>query len=254
MIQDRVFSGETVVLAVRRRAHMSRGPILIVEDDHNIATLVATYLDREGFKTIIAHDGERALELFRRQQPRFVILDLMLPKVDGWTVCREIRAGSQVPILMLTARGEEVDRLLGFSHDVDDYVVKPFSPREVAERVKAILRRVGQPDRAANGQPLTQGGLILEPDKHRLTLHGREVPLTPSEFRLLEALMSAPGRVYTREELLGRLHSRGEVVIDRVVDVHIGKLRQKIEDDPARPRRILTVRGIGYRFAEPQTD
>jgi DNA-binding response OmpR family regulator len=233
---------------------MSRGPVLIVEDDQNIATLVATYLDREGFRTLIAHDGERALELFRRHQPIFVILDLMLPKVDGWTVCREIRADSQVPILMLTARGEEIDRLLGFSHAADDYVVKPFSPREVVERVKAILRRVGQSAQPSARRRLTLDGLSLAPDKHRLTLNGREVPLTPSEFRLLETLMSAPGRVFTREELLARLHSRGEVVIDRVVDVHIGNLRQKIEDDPAHPRRIHTVRGVGYRFADPTAE
>jgi DNA-binding response OmpR family regulator len=233
---------------------MTRGPVLIVEDDRNIATLVATYLDREGFKTVIAHDGERALELFHRHQPIFVILDLMLPKVDGWTVCREIRAGSQVPILMLTARGEEVDRLVGFSLAADDYVVKPFSPREVAERVKAILRRVGQAGSGPSPQPLVQDGLSLEPDKHRVTVQGREIGLTPSEFRLLETLMGAPGRVFTREELLARLHQRGEVVVDRVVDVHIGKLRQKIEDDPTKPRYIHTVRGIGYRFAEPQAD
>jgi DNA-binding response OmpR family regulator len=233
---------------------MARGPVLIVEDDHNIATLVATYLDREGFKTVIAHDGERALESFRRHQPIFVILDLMLPKVDGWAVCREIRASSQVPILMLTARGEEVDRLLGFSLAADDYVVKPFSPREVAERVKAILRRTGQGGTKPSRQSLVHDGLSLEPDKHRVTVQGREIGLTPSEFRLLETLMGAPGRVFTREELLARLHQRGEVVVDRVVDVHIGKLRQKIEDDPAKPRYIHTVRGIGYRFAEPQVN
>lgn len=233
---------------------MTRGPVLIVEDDPNIATLVATYLDREGFKTVVARDGERALELFRRHSPIFVILDLMLPKVDGWSVCQEIRAASQVPILMLTARGEEVDRLLGFSLAADDYVVKPFSPREVVERVKAILRRSRSAESTQSRDPLVQQGLILEPDKHRLTVNGREVTLTPSEFRLLETLMGSPGRVFTREELLARLHQRGEVVIDRVVDVHIGKLRQKIEDEPTNPRYVQTVRGIGYRFADPQAD
>jgi DNA-binding response OmpR family regulator len=232
---------------------MSLGPVLVVEDDRNIASLMVTYLQREGFSTIVAHDGERALQLARRHQPILVILDLMLPKLDGWSVCREIRKHSEVPILILTARGEEVDRLLGFSLAADDYVVKPFSPREVVQRVKAILRRT-RPGRAPGRFPLAQDGLVLEPEKHRLTLHGREVPLTPSEFRLLQALMSAPGRVFSREELLGSLHQRGEVVVDRVVDVHIGKLRQKIEDDPTQPHYIRTVRGMGYRFVEPRAD
>jgi len=232
---------------------MSLGPVLVVEDDRNIASLMVTYLQGEGFNTIVAHDGERALQLARRHQPIFVILDLMLPELDGWSVCREIRKHSEVPILILTARGEEVDRLLGFSLAADDYVVKPFSPREVVQRVKAILRRA-RPGPAPGRFPLAQDGLVLEPEKHRLTLHGREVPLTPSEFRLLQALMSAPGRVFTREELLGSLHQRGEVVVDRVVDVHIGKLRQKIEDDPTHPHYIHTVRGVGYRFVEPRAD
>jgi DNA-binding response OmpR family regulator len=232
---------------------MSLGPVLVVEDDRNIASLMVTYLQREGFSTIVAHDGERALQLARRHQPILVILDLMLPKLDGWSVCREIRKHSEVPILILTARGEEVDRLLGFSLAADDYVVKPFSPREVVQRVKAILRRT-RPGPAPGRFPIAQDGLVLEPEKHRLTLHGREVPLTPSEFRLLQALMSAPGRVFSREELLGSLHQRGEVVVDRVVDVHIGKLRQKIEDDPTQPHYIRTVRGMGYRFVEPRAD
>jgi DNA-binding response OmpR family regulator len=232
---------------------MSLGPVLVVEDDRNIASLVVTYLQREGFSTLVAHDGEQALQLARRHQPIFVILDLMLPKLDGWSVCRKIRGHSEVPILILTARGEEVDRLLGFSLAADDYVVKPFSPREVVERVKAILRRA-RCGPAPGRLPLAQDGLILEPEKHRLTVHGREVPLTPSEFRLLQALMNTPGRVFTREELLRNLHRRGEVVVDRVVDVHIGKLRQKIEDDPTHPRYIHTVRGVGYRFVEPRSD
>jgi DNA-binding response OmpR family regulator len=225
------------------------GPILIVEDDKNIASLVATYLEREGFSTITATDGEEALELARRRQPMFVILDLMLPKKDGWAVCRELRSHSDIPILILTARGEEIDRILGLAMTADDYVVKPFSPRELVERVKAILRRT-----RAGPKPsqlvLVHGALVLDTEKQKVTLDGRPIPLTPSEYRLLHALMAFPGRVFSRQQLLDQLNSRGQVVVDRVVDVHIGKLRRKIETDVSNPRFILTVRGTGYRFAE----
>ncbi|MDJ0861561.1 MAG: response regulator transcription factor [Gammaproteobacteria bacterium] len=226
------------------------GPILIVEDDRNIASLVATYLEREGFNTIVAHDGEQGLQLARRHQPMFVVLDLMLPKVDGWAVCRQLRSYSDVPILMLTARGEEVDRVLGFALSADDYVVKPFSPRELVERVKAILRRTrsaGHPSRL----PLVHENLVLDPDRQQVTLDGQPVELTPSEYRLLHILMTSRGRVFTRQQLLNHLQDRGQVVVERVIDVHVGKLRRKIEADASRPRFILTVRGTGYRFADP---
>lgn len=224
-------------------------PILIVEDDRNTSALVATYLEREGFVTIAAYDGEEALRQARLRDPGFVILDVMLPKVDGWEICRQLRKFSDVPILMLTAREEEIDRVMGLSLGADDYVVKPFSPRELVERVKAILRR-------ARPGPLREkriisGGLELDQEKHRVSVDGAPVYLTSSEYKLLQALMSSPGRVFSRSELLERFYEHGETVIDRVIDVHIGKLRQKIEDDPANPHRILTVRGFGYRFAEP---
>ena len=225
------------------------GPILIVEDDRNIASLVATYLEREGFKTLVANDGEQGLLLARRHQPAFVILDLMLPKVDGWDVCRQLRSDSDVPILMLTARGEELDRVLGFALAADDYVVKPFSPRELVERVKAILRRTHPAPRSSR-LPLVHEGLMLDPDKQKVTVDGRPVMLTPSEYRLLHILMSAPGRVFSRHQLLDHLQDRGQVVVERVIDVHVGKLRRKIEADATRPRYILTVRGTGYRFAD----
>lgn len=225
------------------------GPVLIVEDDRNIASLVATYLEREGFKTRVAYDGEQGLLLARRHPPGFVILDLMLPKVDGWEVCRQLRSYSDVPILMLTARGEEVDRVLGFALAADDYVVKPFSPRELVERVKAILRRT-RPAGRSGPRPLVHEGLILDPEKQKVTVDGHPVMLTPSEYRLLHILMSAPGRVFSRQQLLNHLQDRGQVVVDRVIDVHVGKLRRKLEADASRPRYILTVRGTGYRFAE----
>jgi DNA-binding response OmpR family regulator len=227
----------------------SQQPVLIVEDDRNTAALVATYLEREGFATRTVHDGTEALRLARQHEPLFVILDVMLPGIDGLEICRELRKISEVPILMLTAREEEVDRLVGLSLGADDYVVKPFSPRELVQRVKTILRRT-RPRPAATGAPLSVAGLILDPARHKVTRHGREVNLTAAEFKLLQALMSAPGRVFSRDELLDRLYSGGETVIDRVVDVHISKLRQKLEADPAAPCLILTVRGYGYRLTE----
>ncbi|MDH3330401.1 MAG: response regulator transcription factor [Desulfobulbaceae bacterium] len=223
-------------------------PVLIVEDDQNTASLVATYLAREGFSTVIAYDGEQALLMERQHQPVFVILDVMLPKIDGWEVCRRLRKVSDVPILMLTAREEEIDRIMGLSLGADDYVVKPFSPRELVERVKAILRRTHAA--AEKAVVLSHGGLVLDPEKHKVSLDGRLVNLTTLEYKLLYVLMRAPGRVYTRDELLDHFYQHGEVVVDRVVDVHIGKLRQKIEQDPSSPRFIRTVRGFGYRFAD----
>ena len=224
------------------------GPILIVEDDSNTAALVTTYLEREGFAVITVHDGAEALALASRKPPGFVILDVMLPGADGWEICREVRKVSDVPILMLTAREEEIDRVLGLSLGADDYVVKPFSPRELVERVKAILRRA-RPAAGANPS-LVHGSLVLDPEKHRVTLDGRPVELTAAEYRVLLALMRAPGRVFSRDDLIGRIYEGGETVVDRVIDVHIGHLRQKLGDDPAAPRFIRTVRGFGYRFAD----
>lgn len=228
-------------------------PILIAEDDRNTSSLVETYLQKEGFTTIAAYDGEEALRLARESNPGFVILDIMLPSIDGWDICRQIRKFSDVPILMLSAREEEIDRVMGLSIGADDYVVKPFSPRELVERVKAILRRVAsQPP--ADDQILAHKNLFLDPVKLKVTLDGRSLNLTTSEYKLLHALMSAPGKVFSRDELLDRFYQHGETVIDRVIDVHIGKLRQKIETDPANPQMIITVRGFGYRFAEPEED
>lgn len=224
-------------------------PILIVEDNEKTASLVALYLEREGFKTIQAYDGQQALELARRHNPIFTILDLMLPNVDGWEVCRELRRSSDVPILILTAREEELDRILGLSLGADDYVVKPFSPRELVARVKAILRRARPHPSNATGS-LWCGELNLDLEKHRVTLSGHPVSLTASEYKLLKVLMAAPGRVFPREALLNHLYPNGGVVIDRVIDVHISNLRQKIEADPSKPQYIFTVRGVGYRFAD----
>ena len=228
---------------------MNQGPILIVEDDKKTASLVELYLQREGFKTIVAPDGRQALELARRHNPILVVLDLMLPFIDGWEVCRELRSWSDVPIIMLTARGEEVDRISGLTLGADDYLVKPFSPRELAARVKAILRRA-RLDTTAKRAVWSHKDLVLDLEKRKVSIKGRSISLTAHEYNLLKSLMTRPGRVFTREELLERLYPDGEAVVDRVIDVHIGKLRQKIEEDSSQPRYILTVRGIGYQFAE----
>ena len=224
-------------------------PILIVEDDPKTAALISLYLEKEGFRTLVAGDGREALSLAGRHRLAFVVLDLMLPHVDGWEVCRVLRRTSDVPILMLTAREDEVDRISGLTLGADDYVVKPFSPRELVARVKAILRR-GRLRSYAEEPVLSSDGLVLDTERHQATLSGRRLKLTPHEYKLLLALMTARGRVLSRRKLLMSLYPNDEaIVIDRVVDVHIGKLRQKIESDAARPRFILTVRGSGYRFA-----
>jgi DNA-binding response OmpR family regulator len=228
--------------------------ILVIEDDENTASLITLYLEREGFAPLTAGDGAQGLHLARRHRPDLVILDLMIPEIDGWEVCRRLRQHSEVPVIMLTARGEEIDRVAGLTLGADDYVVKPFSPRELMARVKAVLRRTSPAGRRT-ASILVHGPVRLDLEKRRLTVNGAPVAVTPHEYALLAALMAAPGRTFTRDELLEHLYPRGEaVVIDRVVDVHIGKLRQKIEPTPAEPRHILTVRGIGYRFADRLPD
>lgn len=231
-----------------RDAH--KPTVLVVEDDPNTAKLIALYLTREGFHALTADDGEMGLALAGKHRPVLVILDLMLPKLDGWEVCRRLRQNSEVPVIMLTARGEEIDRVAGLTLGADDYVVKPFSPRELVARVKAVLRR-SRPSTVVEEDVLAHEDVTLDLTKRRVSVKDRPVSLTPHEYALLAALMSTPGKIFTRGELLDHLYPRGEaMVIDRVVDVHIGKLRQKIETDASHPRYILTIRGVGYRFAD----
>jgi DNA-binding response OmpR family regulator len=230
--------------------HSPKESVLIVEDDRKTASVLSLYLQKEGFDTIEAANGADALALFKKRRPVFVLLDLMIPKLDGLEVCKRIRQDSNVPIMMVTAKVEELDKLVGLSIGADDYVVKPFSPREVVARVKAILRRARRMGESA--APYSVQGLVVDPAKHTATLHGTPLPLTHFEFQLLAALIASPGRVYSREALLDEIYPRGGVnVLDRTIDVHIKNLRHKIEKDPARPRFIKTVRGAGYRFAEP---
>lgn len=226
-------------------------PILVVDDDPKIVSLICLYLEREGFKTVSAADGQAALDAISRQKPCLVVLDLMLPKVTGLEVCRRLRERNDTPVLMLTAKIEEEDKLAGLSLGADDYMTKPFSPREVVARVKAILRRTGGLNERR--PRLAMHGVEVDLDRHRVVVEGQEVYLTAFEFKLLVALMEFPGRVFGREQLLAQVYSYDELyVVDRTIDVHIGKLRQKIETDAAKPERILTVRGVGYKFREAE--
>jgi len=220
--------------------------VLVIEDDAKIVNLLRLYLERDGYQVQSAGDGVSGLEALDRGRFDFVILDLMLPGLDGIEVCRRIRATLEVPILMLTARVDEVDKLLGLSLGADDYVTKPFSPREVVARVRTILRRT---ERETPARVLRRGALEMDVDRHRVTVEGREVRLTKVEFRLLQALLEAPERVYSRDSLLNRIYAHHEAaVVDRAIDVHVGKLREKLGDDPAQPRFIVTVRGVGYKL------
>ncbi len=220
--------------------------ILVVEDDPKIVHLLRMYLEREGYGVATAADGRDALDASERVHPSLIILDLLLPHVDGLEVCRRLRASSDVPILILTARVDELDKLVGLSLGADDYVTKPFSPREVVARVKTILRRTA---RERPLRVLRRGSLELDADRHRVTVHSREVPLTPVEFRLLQTMLASPERAFTREQLLNHIYAHQEsAVVDRTIDVHVGNLRQKLGDDPDHPRYIATVRGVGYKL------
>jgi len=233
----------------RERATLRVEPILIVESDKKDSYLSSVALEREGFKTIAAYDGEQAIQLAHERNPLFVILNVVLPVTDGWEVCRELRRTSAVPILILTTRDAAAERIMGLTLGADDYVVKPCSAGELVARVKAILRRT-RPDLLRANRVLSHRELTLDIDKRRVTLLSQAVSLTSFEYKLLHALMTAAGRILLREDLLKRLYPNGESVVDRVIDVHIGNLRRKIEVNPAKPRYILTARGLGYQFAD----
>ncbi|MDQ7820457.1 MAG: response regulator transcription factor [Armatimonadota bacterium] len=222
--------------------------ILVVDDEPHIVELVRYNLLREGFDVVTAADGGEALARARDARPDLIILDIMLPSVDGLEVCRRIRRESAVPIIMLTARDGEVERVGGLESGADDYVTKPFSPRELVARVRAILRRTATPAAPAAPGPLRAGALVLDPATHEVTLGGRPVDLTAKEFELLRLLMSHPNRVFTRDFLLERIWGYDYYGSTRTVDMHISRLREKIEDDPVTPTYIVTVRGVGYKF------
>jgi len=220
--------------------------VLVVDDEESVRELIELYLTKEGFDVILAKDGREALRLNGEHHPDLIVLDLMLPGLDGWEVCKQIRSASRVPIIMLTARSEEVDRVVGLELGADDYVVKPFSPREMVARVKAVLRRgTAGPEEQ---ETLTFPGLRIDRTQHRLEVDRDEVHLTPTEFRLLWCLASRPGRVFSRAELLDKIWGYDSESDARTVDVHIKRLRQKTRAAEKRSFAITTVWGLGYKF------
>ncbi len=229
-------------------ADRASSPILVVDDDAKIVQLLRTYLEREGFAVATASDGHAALAAVRALHPRLVVLDLMLPELDGHSVARLVREGSDVPILMLSARGSVAERVYGIDEGADDYLAKPFSPAELVARVKAILRRAEQSSpRAAE---LRHHDVVIDRERHEVRRGDERIPLTLAEFRLLVALVEAEGRVLTRDVLLDALYGAGAgEALDRTIDVYVGRLREKLRDDPERPRYVATVRGVGYRLA-----
>jgi DNA-binding response OmpR family regulator len=223
---------------------------LVVDDEPPLVRLVTSYLERDGFEVQAAHDGQQAVELAKTFQPEVIVLDLMLPGVDGIEACRRIRTFSDAYIVMLTARAEEVDKLVGLGVGADDYLTKPFSPRELVARIRAMLRRprAGASGEAAAGPVRRLGELTVDPAAREVHLEGRPVELTRLEFDLLEALSERPRVVLSRRQLLERVWGEDWYGDDHLVDVHIANLRRKLGDDPRAPRHILTVRGVGYRM------
>jgi len=223
--------------------------VLVVDDELPIVEAVAYNLRKEGYQALMASDADQCMEIARAKRPDLIILDVMLPSASGFDVCRLLRKQSAVPIIMLTARAEETDRVVGLELGADDYITKPFSMRELMARVKTVLRR------SANGETppaevVEAGDLVIDPDRHEVRVDSRRVELSPKEFDLLRFLAAHPGQVFSRQALLDRVWGADAYVEDRTVDVHVRWLREKIEANPSQPRRLLTVRGVGYKFSD----
>ncbi|NED95382.1 response regulator transcription factor [Phytoactinopolyspora alkaliphila] len=223
--------------------------ILVAEDDHKQADLVRRYLEREGHAVIVAPDGRVALDEARRRSPDLVILDVMMPRVDGLDVCRILRTEADVPIIMLTARSTEDDLLLGLDLGADDYITKPYSPRELVARVRTVLRRSSR-QASLDDDVHRIGELEVDPVRHEVRLAGNRVDVTPAEFKILACLAASPGRVFSRQYLLEQAFGFDHYVLERTVDVHVMNLRRKIEADPTAPAYLLTVYGVGYKMTE----
>jgi DNA-binding response OmpR family regulator len=222
--------------------------VLVVEDEAEIADVVRQYLERDGYRVAVCGDGAQALAELARLRPDLVLLDVMLPGTDGYEVCRRIRAQGSTPVIMLTARDEEHDKLVGLALGADDYITKPFSPREVVARVRAVLRRARDGDAAA--PVMRVHDLEIDAERHLVRRGGEAVNLTPTEFKLLRTLAAHPGRAFTRLQLIDHVQGYAFEGYERTVDAHVKNLRQKLEVDPRHPRYVLTVHGVGYRLAE----
>ena len=226
---------------------MDKTKILIVDDDKNICELLRLYLEKEGYETSLAYDGEQALERFSADKPGLVLLDVMMPKIDGWEVCRRIRASSQVPVIMLTAKGETFDKVLGLELGADDYIVKPFEAKEVVARIKAVMRRTGKSSSANDIKEVSYDKLVVNMTKYELKVDGKVVDTPPKELELLYHLASNPNRVYTRDQLLNEVWGFEYYGDSRTVDVHIKRLREKLEGVSDK-WSLKTVWGVGYKF------
>lgn len=231
---------------------MMPNSVLIVDDDDKLAKLVQTYFDKEGFSTFLAHNGDSAIELARKCKPDIIVLDLMLPGIDGLEVCRTLRRESDVPILMLTARDDVTDRLIGLEIGADDYVTKPFSPREVVARAKVILRRTKKPE--IKQAMIWAGNILIDVDRHQATKNGEVIDLTPTEFKILEFFATNPHRALSRLQIVEQVQGFAFDGYERTIDAHVKNLRRKIEDNPKEPRFIHTVYGVGYRFSDGRNE
>ncbi|OQY34218.1 MAG: DNA-binding response regulator [Anaerolineaceae bacterium 4572_5.2] len=222
--------------------------ILIVEDEPKVARLARDYLEKNGYRVLVAGDGNSGLAMARGEKPDLLVLDLMLPGMDGLDICRALRRESDLPIIMLTARAEETDRLIGLEIGADDYITKPFSPRELVARVRALLRRAK--GRVYQSGVIRVGEMEINTDNHSVVLAGESIHLTRIEFNLLETMARRPGQIFPRAQLLENLHGVAYIGYDRSIDAHVKNLRRKIEEDPANPKYILTVYGVGYKFGD----
>lgn len=236
----------------------ARNKILVVDDEAQIVEIVERYLSDEGYRVFRAYDGADAVKIFDTEKPDLIVLDLKMPVMHGLDVFRDIRSRSSVPIIMLTSRADEVDRVVGLELGADDYITKPFSPREMVARVKTVLRRAGEgaaaDPNAAAAEAIPEvvriADLEIDSREHEVRLRSHPVSLTPTEFRILEILAGSPGRTFTRGQLLDQVKGDDLEIFDRTLDRHIANLRHKVEDDPAKPRFILTVFGVGYKMAK----
>jgi len=227
---------------------MKKTTILVVDDEPSISEIVSLYLRRAGHQVVVAKDGQAALEAVAKHTPDLIVLDLMLPRIDGFEITRRLRASGNTPIIMLTARKEETDRVLGLEMGADDYVVKPFSPRELVSRVKAVLRRTRSSTPAESEQILAFGELLIDPGTRLVTVEGKERSLTAREFDLLWVLARHPRQVFNRDQLLDLVWGLTDYIDPSTVTVHVRRLREKIESDPSNPRYLQTVWGVGYKF------